>query len=131
MPSDVDKSLCPVCKKKDPDVQCFVCELWYHRKCVLPSFKLEQIKLINWFCDQCKAAGLTTLKEYNNKNAKLLEVKERIDQEKERVLADLEAASQLKAELERKLCAVSADLSSLTRIETKIQEVFDSLCHDF
>ena len=127
MPPDVDKSLCPVCKKKDPDVQCFVCEVWYHQKCVLPGLKLQQIKTLNWFCDDCKKAGLARLKEYNSDMNKLKEKNAIIEREREKLIADLEVTSQLKAELEGKLCALSADLSSLALIEAKIQELFSSL----
>ena len=62
MPPDI----CPVCKKKDPDVQCEICELWYHQKCVLPAgLKHQQIEKIHWHCDDCCKAGLITVKNFN------------------------------------------------------------------
>ena len=127
MPPDIDNTLCPVCKRKDPDVQCDICAVWYHQRCVLPGLKVQQIKNLNWFCDECKGAGLARLKEYNNAVAKFKERKEEFDRQKEELLADLEQSAKLKADLESKICAVSEGISSLSLIEAKIQEVFGSL----
>ena len=59
-------------KKKEPDVACDFCQTWYHRECVLPNLKIEQIAGLNWYCNKCKKSGLTSLASYNEEKKKLL-----------------------------------------------------------
>ena len=123
MPPDI----CPLCKKKDPNVQCEVCEVWYHQKCALPAgLKQQQIEELHWHCTECSNAGLVRVKAFNESvvkyNAEKLEFNR-----KERLLSeDLAKCEALKSELEKKIIAASDAISSLStdlsKIETTINE---------
>ena len=123
MPPDLS---CPVCNRKDPDVECEVCRVWYHQKCVLPhSLKPPQIEKIHWHCDECSKAGLVRMKQYNEAVKKLNEdISECRKREKE-LDAEMTRCAEIRAELEQKICAASTAITSLStdlpRIESRLK----------
>ena len=78
------------CNRKDPDVQCEVCNVWYRQRCVLPpGLKKQQIEKMHWLCDKCSKAGLVRVNAYNEAATKFNEEKLEFKKKKKDLSADL------------------------------------------
>ena len=120
MATGVDKNLCLVCKKKDPNVACDLCHRWYHQGCVLPGLKISQIEKLNWYCNICKNNGVKSLEEFNKSVKKLNEEIEAFNEGK----AERDHLRERNAELEQLFAEDKfSELPSRAYIDAKLSKI--------